>query len=87
MTAKKIGCRIKNRCGSGRGQRVVKSMVMFLGYYMLSLSQTIKEEFFSTHLVIPTEILKAQQTSLLPNSRILGNSDKETQPHSLNVNS
>ena len=53
---------------------MVKSMVMFLGYYMLSLSQTIKEEFFSTHLVIPTEILKAQQTSLLPNSRILGNS-------------
>ena len=26
-------------------------------------------------------------TSLLLNSRIFGNSDKETQPHSLNVNS
>ena len=39
----------------------MKSMVMFLGYYMLSLSQTIKEDFFPTHLVIPTEIPKAQQ--------------------------
>jgi hypothetical protein len=33
----------------------VKRKVVFLGYYMFLLSQTIKEEYLRTHIVILTE--------------------------------
>ncbi len=48
---------------------MVKSRVMFLGYCMLLLNQTIQEEILSIHLVIPTENTDRQVNLILAKYR------------------